>query len=377
MYIKICEYIIITIIYKKRLKWGVAMNKYIFVLISGLLLITVACTAEVEQQSEDYKRYSIHYFDFFDTVVQVIGYTESEKEFYEYANEIEERLERYHKLYDKYNDYEGINNVKTINDNAGVQPVVVDQEIIDIINFSKDWHEKTYGKMNIAVGSLMNIWKETMDEAKDDPENANLPSMAELKKASKHTSIDDIIVDEDEMTVFLTDGNMKLDFGAIAKGFAAERVGEEMIKKGFNSGAIVSGGNWKMLGYPKNPERNYWVVGIQDPELPNQADAILKRIKLQRKSIDTSGDYQRFVMIDELRVHHLIDIETMMPGNYHRSVSVVAEDAAVTEYIATELFLLPYEKGRELVDSLDGIEALWVIDNNRIEMTKGMEELVQ
>lgn len=354
------------------------MNKYIVALFSGFLLTMVAC-AESKEQLEDYERYSTHFFDYFDTVVKVIGYTESEEEFNEYSNEIGERFERYHQLFDNYNEYEGINNVKTINNNAGMKPVEVDQEIIDIINFSKEWYEKTNGKMNIAVGSLMSIWTETMDEAANDPENAVLPSTSELESASEHTNIDDIIVDEDEMTVFLANEHMSIDFGAIAKGYAAEIVGEDMMEKGFTSGAIISGGNWKVLGKPKDPERDYWVVGIQNPELPYQVDGegILKRVELQSKSIDTSGDYQRFVMIDNLRVHHIIDIDTMMPGNYHRGVTVVGDDAGVTEFLATELFLLSYEEGRKLVDSFDGIEALWVIDNDTIEATEGMEQRMQ
>ncbi|MBB5174312.1 FAD:protein FMN transferase [Texcoconibacillus texcoconensis] len=355
------------------------MNKYILGLFIGLLLITTACNTESEQQVEGYERYSTHLFDYFDTVVQVIGYTTSEEEFYNYTDKIEERFTRYHKLFDKYNEYEGMNNVKTINDNAGHEAVEVDQEIIDIINFSKKWYEKTNGKMNIAGGSLITIWKEIMDEVKKDPENTELPSMEELEKARESTDIDQIIVNEDEKTVFLADENMSLDFGAITKGFVAEIVGEDMKEKGFTSGAIISGGNWEVLGEPKDPERDYWKVGIQDPEHPHQADesAVLKRIKLQNQSIDTSGDYQRFVMVDDLRVHHIIDMDTMMPANHHRGVTVIADSAVVTEYLTTELFLLTYEKGRDLVNSFDGVEALWVIDHDKIKMTDGMEERLQ
>lgn len=349
------------------------MKKVMVVFILALLLLITACSPQVEEQ--EYQRYSTHYLDIFDTVVQVIGYTSSEEEFFEYADEIQSRFQEFHKLYDKYNEYEGINNIKTINNSAGTEPVKVDQEIIDLILFSKEWHGRTYGKMNIAVGSLLDVWGESMKQAKENPEQAKLPSMEKLEAASLHVNIDDIIVDEEAMTVFLADENMSLDFGAVAKGFAAELVGREMIEKGFTSGVIISGGNWKVLGKPQDPDKEHWTVGIQNPEKPHALDeeGILERVNIENKSLDTSGDYQRFVMIEGLRVHHIIDAETLMPGIYHRGVTVMADDSGVAEFLATELFLLPYEQGRSLVDSLDGIEALWIMADKTVMVTEGME----
>ncbi|OIJ08222.1 thiamine biosynthesis protein ApbE [Anaerobacillus arseniciselenatis] len=342
-----------------------------------VMLLITACSNETQEQ--DYQRYSTNFLDAFDTVTQVIGYARSEEEFYEYAHEIKERFWEFHKLYDKYNEYEDINNIMTINNNAGIQPVEVDQEIIDIILFSKEWYERTHGKMNIALGSLIEIWDETMTLASEKPEQAALPLMEKLKAASIYTNIDDVIVDEEAMTVFLAEENMSIDLGAIAKGYAAEIVGKEMIEKGFTSGVIISGGNWKVLGPPKDLERDHWTVGVQNPEKPYalNEEAILERVKLEEKSLDTSGDYQRYVMIDNLRVHHIIHPETLMPGNYHRGVTVLAKDAAVTEYLATELFILSYDEGRALIDSLDEIEALWVMEDNTVKATEGMKDRLQ
>lgn len=346
-----------------------------FILVSLLLL--AACSPQAEEQ--EYQRYSTYYLDIFDTVIQVIGYTSSEDEFFEYADEIEKRFQEFHKLYDKYNEYEGINNVRTINKNAGAEPVKVDQEIIDLILFSKEWHGRTYGKMNIAVGSMIEIWDESMEQARENPEQAELPSMEKLQTASLHGNIDDIIVDQEAMTVFLADENMSLDFGGVAKGFAAEIVGKEMIEKGFTSGAIIAGGNWKVLGKPQDPDRQHWSVGIQNPDNPQASDetGILEIVYIDDKSLDTSGNYQRYVMIGDLRVHHIIDPETLMPGNYQRGVTVLADHAGVAEYLATELFLLTYEQGRDLVDSLDGIEALWITEDKTVKATKGMEDIMQ
>ncbi|WNF36703.1 FAD:protein FMN transferase [Bacillaceae bacterium IKA-2] len=350
------------------------MKKMVVTFISILLLLLTACSSQTEEQ--EYHKYSTNFLDTFDTVVQVIGYTSSEEEFLEYVSEIQKRFQRFHKLFDKYQEYEGVNNIKTINNNAGAEPVKVEQEIIDLIVFSKEWHGRTYGKMNIAVGSLLEVWDESIEQARKNPDYATLPPMSQLETASLHVNIDDIIVDQESMTVFLADENMSLDFGAVAKGYAAEVVGREMIEKGFTSGVIISGGNWKVLGKRHDTEREHWTVGIQNPEKPHALDetGILARVHTEGKSLDTSGDYQRYVMIEDLRVHHIIDAETLMPGNYHRGVTVLADDSGVAEFLATELFLLPYEQGRDLVDSLDGIEALWVLKDNTVKTTEGMKD---
>lgn len=358
----------------RRKKWGTKMKKVIVVLLSGLLILSIGCNPQLEEQ--EYQRYSTHFIDTFDTVIQVIGYTSSEAEFFEYADEIYRHFKELHKLYDKFNDYEGINNIKTINDNSGIQPIKVEQEIIDMILFSKEWHKRTQGKMNIAMGNLLVVWEESMEQAMSHPEEATLPLMEVLQAASANGNIHDVIVDSEAMTVFLADENMSLDVGGVAKGFAAELIGREMIAKGFTSGVIIAGGNWKILGKPQEAGKEHWTVGIQNPDKPyvlNEA-GILAKVFTEDKSVDTSGDYQRYVMIEGLRAHHLIDPETLMPGNYHRGVTVLADDAGVSDYLSTELFLLPYEQGRTLVDSLDGIEAFWIMADGTIKATEGMQD---
>ena len=120
-------------------------------------------------------------------------------------------------------------------------------------------------------------------------------------------------------------------------------------------------------------------MGVQNPETMNgsEEEATLKQVQLEEQSIDTSGDFERYAMIGDLQVHHIIDIDTMMPGDDHRSVTVTAEDAGVTEYLSTELFLLPYEEGYELIESMENVEALWITNENTVKMTEGMEEQTQ
>ena len=165
---------------------------------------------------KELNKYQSEFLMLFDTVTRIVGYSESKEEFKEYSQIIHDDLKEYHQLYDIYNDYEGVNNIKTINDNAGIKPVKVDKRIIELLKFSKELYEKTNGKTNIAFGSVLKIWHKYRNEGIEDPENASLPTDEELKIANEHTNIEDMIIDEENSTVFLKDPLMSLDVCAIA-----------------------------------------------------------------------------------------------------------------------------------------------------------------
>ena len=213
-----------------------------------------------------YEKYSDHFYGTFDTVTVVVGYTKTKGEFDKYLKQINERMLELHKQYDKYNDYEGINNIKTINDNAGVKPVKVSKDIIDLILFSKQNYEETSTKTNIAMGAVLKIWHDYREAAELEPQNAKLPPMDELLVANEHTDINKVIVDVENSTVYLDDPLMSLDVGAVAKGYAVEVVTQEIMKAGFVSGMISGGGNVRAFGIPMDNIRDKWGVGIQDPE---------------------------------------------------------------------------------------------------------------
>ena len=213
-----------------------------------------------------YEKYTESMLDVFDTVITLVAYTKDEAEFTKYFDHAYDRLHELHKLYDFYNSYEGINNIVTINENAGKAPVAVDRQIIDMILFAKDYYERTGGKTNIAMGSVLSIWHRYRDDGIDDPDNAKLPDMQELVAASLHTDINNVIVDEANGTVYLSDPLMSLDVGAVAKGYATELVADELIAMGMSSGMLNSGGNVKSAGKPMDGIRQRWGVGVQDPD---------------------------------------------------------------------------------------------------------------
>lgn len=342
-----------------------------------ILLVSLSIFAGCEKKTR-YEKYSDSFFDTFDTITQIVAYTESEEEFKSYMDIMHNRFIELHQLFDKYNNYEGVNNIKTINDNAGMAPVKVEKEIIDMIIFSKEWYKKAGEETNIAFGPVIKVWSKYRDIAEANPEDAQLPPREDLENANKYTDIEKVIVDEENMTIYLEDPNMSLDVGAVAKGYATELVAKEIQNHGLVSGIISAGGNIRTIGKPLDGLRERWGIGIQNPDLSVSGNSnILETVFINDASVVSSGDYQRFYMVDDKVIHHIIDPKTLMPGDYFHAVTVITEDSGLADFLSTSVFLLPYEDSRELVESIDGVEAMWVLKNGTVEATEGMKAIMK
>ena len=171
-------------------------------------------------------RYTTIFYDVFDTVTQVIAYCESEEEFNTQMQALHQDLIAYNQLYDIYNDYGGVVNVKTINENAGKAPVQVDDRILSMLELARQMYDLTGGKINIAMGSVLGIWHDYREAAEKDASDADntLPTQEELEAAARHCDINDLVIDEDAKTVYLSDPEMSLDVGSVGKGYAVEMV---------------------------------------------------------------------------------------------------------------------------------------------------------
>jgi len=319
------------------------------------------------------KRYEATFLQLFDTITTIVGYTKDKEEFTEYAQMIYDNLEEYHELYDIYNNYEGINNIKTINDNAGVKPVKVDQRIIDLLTFSKEAYLLTAGKVNVAFGAVLSIWHDYRTEGIDDPDNAKLPPMELLQEKAKHTDINKLIINEEESTVFLEDSQMRLDVGAIAKGYSTEKVANIALRNGFTSGTLSVGGNVRVLG-AKADSGNAWNIGIQNPNLESE-ETSLYTLHLTDLSLVTSGVYERYYTVKNKQYHHIIDSETLMPSLYFTSVSIVCKDSGMADVLSTAVFNMTYGEGLKLVESLPDTVALWVFKNGEMKYSTNFENL--
>lgn len=313
-------------------------------------------------------RYEMQFFDSFDTVTVITGYAASKGEFEAQAKKLQEKLVHYHKLFDIYHTYDGINNLKTINDAAGREPVEVDGEVLSLLQLGLDMYQKTDGMVNIAYGSVLSIWHECREQGIADPGHAKLPLEGQLQEKAGHTDISNVVIDEDASTVYLADKEMSLDVGSIGKGYAVQRVAEYAQELGIESLLLSVGGNVCAVG--GKIDATPWRVGIENPNL-GSADSHVGTVGLIGKSIVTSGDYQRYYVVDGERYCHIINPRTGMPSRYFPSVSVLAEDSGFADALSTALFNMEYEKGLSLVESMPGVEALWIMEDGAVSCSSG------
>ena len=314
------------------------------------------------------KQYTATFLELFDTVTTIVGRDVSEEEFRIKAQTIRDDLERYHRLFDIYNDYEGVTNIKTINDHAGIEPVKVDGAVIDLLLDCKRYCDLTGGKVNAAMGSVLQLWHVTRNDGIRDPLNAVLPEESRLKAAAEHTSFDAVVINETESTVFIADPALRLDVGAVAKGWATQKVAENAPE-----GMLISvGGNVCATG-PKTADGTPWVIGIQDPDDPQRN---IHSLYLSKGSVVTSGDYQRYYTVDGQKYHHIIDPETQMPATLWHSVSVICEDSGLADALSTALFLLDLDQGKRLAQSC-GADALWIDLQGNEFQTAGLERILR
>jgi len=335
----------------------------------AILMSSTACGGEKKT------RYEAEFLELFDTMTKIVAYTDSKEEFTKYSQLIYDNLKEYHQFYDIYNDYPGINNIKTINDNAGIKPVKVDKKIIDLLLFAKEWYKNTDGKMNVAFGAVLEIWHKYRTEGIEDEANAALPQMNALKEAAKHTDINKLIIDEANSTVFLEDPKMSLDVGAIGKGYATEQVSQLAIKNGFTSGLISVGGNVRAIGN-KGVSNELWNLGIQNPDKESEKSTI-QIVYLTDLSLVSSGDYERYYTVNGKRYHHIIDPDTLFPSVYFSEVTIVCKNSGMADALSTAVFNMPFEKGLKFINNLPDTEALWVMKNGEIKYSENFKKFIK
>lgn len=315
--------------------------------------------------------FSAQYFDYFDTFTTFTVYADDEEQFKEYAAAFEEELKACHQKFNIYESYPGINNIKTINDNAGITPVRVDAEILDLLEFSREKYEETGGKINVAMGSVLSLWHDCREAALANPEEATIPDEYELKQAAAYTDIENMVINRQKSTVYLTDTHVKLDVGAVAKGYTAQRVSEKLQQMGVSSALISIGGNVQAIG--AKADREPWRVGIQDPN----TQSVLLALNLQGMALVTSGTYQRYYEIDGVRYHHIIDPDTWMPRYDYQSVTILCPDGREADALSTAVFNMTLAEGQSLVESLPDTEAFWVLADGKQVCSPGFNVYVK
>ena len=336
--------------------------------IAAMLLIIAALFAPCGCKKTDAK-YQYAFFDVFDTVTELTIYAKDEAAAADAAKAAHERLIYLNKLFDIYNEYNGVVSLMEVNRRAAIAPVEVSAETMALLKFAKEAYTLTGGRVNAAMGSVLSIWHDYREAGLADEANAQLPPMELLEKAAEHTDISSIVLDEANGTVFFTDSMVRLDVGAIAKGFAGQIVTDELnarIDAGEISAALISlGGNVCAAGAKPNGEA--WQIAVQDPRGSDSAATA----SIASGYVVTRGDYQRYYTVNGVRYNHIIDPDTLMSADKHASVTVISSDGALADALSTALFIMDTDEGRALIDSIDDAEALWIAKDGGITRTDG------
>ena len=334
------------------------------------VLPSVSCNFGDGEKTKEPQTQARSYYEFFDTVSVIFSYLgDPEEEFAGNCNAVSELLGEYHKLFDIYYEYSGINNIKTINKNAGISPVEVDEKLIDFLTYCKELYAITDGRTNVAMGSVLKLWHDCREEAEEDISAARIPSEDALTEARKHCNIDSLIIDKAAGTVYISDPDMSLDVGAVGKGYATEKAAKLLIDRGVTSYVLNIGGNIRAIG--EKVTGSGWVTGITNPNKLSSESFVCK-VSIKDVSLVTSGDYERYYTVDGVKYHHIIDPDTLMPADYFTSVSVFTPDSGFADALSTALFCMSYEDGRALAESLGNVEVIWVDTEYNVKHTGGV-----
>ncbi len=352
------------------------MNKRkisLLVVIALLFSLLASCKPKVRM------KFSFDYFDSFDTLVKATGYFFTQEEADKFDKKLAERLKYYDNLFDCHKEHEGVNNVYTINKMAGKEKVKVDAALLDLISQSKTLGLKYDSRVNIAFGAVIELWEKSMTEALENDElKAATPDIEVLKERAKYASLNNIIIDKEESTVYITDERTKINLGSVAKGYAVELICNELKEDGFDSVVLSAGGNVKTIGHPNGETKRKWTIGVENPysasEMKEGDSEIYDILYTMNKAIVTSGDYQRyFYGLDNVKYNHIIDTRTLSSARNFTAVTVITKDSGIADFLSTLLFTLTYEEGAEVIKDFPDTEALWINFDNTEFYTDGFK----
>ena len=331
-------------------------------LLPAVCLALVLCSCGGRTASFHYT-----YLDVFDTVTGITVFARSRAEADELAELLHAELLTCHRLFDIYEEYDGLTNLCTVNRLAGEGPVTVDGRILDLLEFSLEMGEASGGKLNVCMGSLLALWHEARQAAGEHPESAALPERGLLLSAMEHMDPASLQIDREASAVRFLDPEMQLDVGAVAKGWAVERACRLAQEKGYGGFLISAGGNVRAVGL--KGDGSPWRVGL---EKPDGSGGSLLVLEMADGAAVTSGSYQRYYEVEGVRYCHIVDPDSGQPARQYEMVTVLCPDSAAADALSTALFLLPREEGAALARAF-GAEALWYI-GGAVETTPGFPQ---
>jgi thiamine biosynthesis lipoprotein len=248
-----------------------------------------------------------------------------------------------------------------INAQAGIAPVKVDEEVVELIDRSLKISALTQGAFDITYGSIdKRLWN-------FDKQMTSLPDSVTAREMVRLINFRNVIVDKERSTVFLKEKGMRIGFGGIGKGYAADRAKAVMQNSGVESGIVNAAGDLTVWGV--QPDGKPWTIGLADPEKKNLPFASLQ---LTNTSVATSGNYEKFVMIDGIKYSHTIDPKTGYPVRGIKSTTIICPAAELADAMATPVMVMGIKAGLNLINQLKNISCIIIDDSNKVYTSKNI-----
>ncbi|WP_394347961.1 FAD:protein FMN transferase [Maribacter algarum] len=247
-----------------------------------------------------------------------------------------------------------------INSNAGIKPVKISDELFKLIERCKQISELTDGAFDISYSSMDKIWK-------FDGSMKEMPSAERIKKSVEKVGYEKIILNSDNQTVYLKEKGMKISFGAIGKGYAADKAKAFLVSKQVPGGIIDAAGDLSTWGTDVTGKK--WIIGIVNPLAK---DKIVSWLPVVESSVATSGNYEKYVTFKGKRYSHIIDPRTGYPSSGIRQVSIFAKSAELCDALATAIFIMGKDAGLFRINQLDGVEVILFDNFNKVHKSDGI-----
>ncbi len=281
----------------------------------------------------------------------------------DFANEnIQTAIAEIQRIEALFSTYQKDSQTNLINDNAGIQPVRVEKEVYNLIERSLHISKITQGAFDISYGSIdKSLWN-------FDKTMTTLPSAETALKMVHLINYNNILLNTEKQTVFLKEKGMRIGFGGIGKGYAAEMAKNILVKNQVKSGIINASGDLTAWGF--QPNGKPWTIGIANPDIQHSTFSYLE---ISDKAVATSGNYEKFVMIDGKKYSHTINPKTGLPISGIKSVTVISHNAEFADAMATPIAVMGIEKGLFLVNQLPHLHCIIIDDNNKIYSSKNIQ----
>lgn len=329
------------------------MKRFFLLMVVALIMVSMTgCISQLKPYKDS--RFVM------DTLIEITAYGPNAKE------AVAEAFIEFDRIHDIANQYDPNSQISQVSQAAGIAPVIVDNDLIVMVERSRELADELDGAFDITIGPLVELWGVG---SKGD----YVPSDKEINQVLPLVNYRLVQVDKEAKTVFLPRKGMKLDMGGIAKGYATDKAIHILKSKGIASALVNAGGNVRVIG--TRPDGKPWRIGIQNPRVP---DGIAAKLALTDwDTMETSGDYQRYFMKDNIRYAHILDPRTGRQPRELASVTMVINNSADGDVFSTALFVLGTEKGMEALRKFPNVEAVFVNIDGKVTVTAGLERKIE